>query len=90
MEDWILCSKEMPEERESIFNRYYGTDKWRQGMFRTCSQYVFVTVERAASGGRHVAIAKTIDGKWKLNYCTCKYDKVIAWLKAPKAYMGTA
>ena len=90
MDDWILCSNEMPEERESVFSRHYGTDKWRQWMFRACSQYMFVTVE-SASGDRHVAIARTIDGKWmELDYCTCKYDKVIAWLKAPKAYMGTA
>lgn len=89
MEDWILCSKEMPEERESIFSSLYGTDKWRQGMFRTSSQYVFVTAE-SASGDRYVTIAKTIDGKWRLDYCPCKYDKVIAWLKTPRAYMGTA
>lgn len=87
MEDWILCSKEMPEERERVFSLFYGTDEWRQGMYRMRSQYMFVTVE-SASGERYVSIAKTRDGKWKLDYCACKYDKVIAWLKAPKAYMG--
>lgn len=88
MEDWILCSKEMPEERESFFSSLYGTDKWRHGMFRTSSQYMFVTAE-SASGERYVAIAKTRDGKWKLDYCARKDDKAIAWLKRPpKAYMG--
>ena len=83
---WVPCSKEMPEERESIFSSLYGTDRWRQSMFRTSSQYMFVTAENA-SGERYVTIAKARDGKWKLNYCA-KDDKVIAWLKTPKAYMG--
>lgn len=55
-------------------------------MFRTSSQYMFVTAENA-SGERYVTIAKARDGKWKLDYCA-KDDKVIAWLKTPKAYMG--
>lgn len=83
---WVPCSKEMPKERESIFSSLYETDKWRQGMFRTCSQYMFVTAE-SDNGDRYVAIAKTINGKWKLDCYAHKNDKVIAWLKAPKAYM---
>ena len=89
MEDWVPCSKEMPEEHESVFNVFYGADEWRQGMYRTCSQYMFVTAEND-NGDRYVTIAKTRDGKWKLDYCVNKYDKVIAWLKTPRAYMGTA
>ncbi len=29
---WILCSEQMPEEHDSIFARYKGTDNWHESM----------------------------------------------------------
>lgn len=42
--DWIPCSERMPEERDSIFKKFKGTDKWRNAMFEKMSDNVNVTV----------------------------------------------
>lgn len=33
MKDWILCNERLLEERDSIFAKFKGTDKWKNGMF---------------------------------------------------------
>lgn len=41
----MIDEKNMPEERESIFARFKGTDKWQDVMFEKTSRKVEVTVE---------------------------------------------
>ena len=83
--EWIPVSERLPEEHDSIFAHWYGTDKWERGYWRTTSDIVIVTV-KFKSGNRVVKTSYTHDGEW--------YDekrnnnlKVIAWMPLPKAYM---
>ena len=85
-EDWIPVSKDMPVEYDSVFTRFYGTDKWRDGMWLKSSAKVLVTVE-FEDGTRRTETAKTIDGKWATENRIRK-RKVIAWKKMPKEYKG--
>jgi hypothetical protein len=87
--EWIPCSERMPEEKESCWAKYYGTDKWRNGMFCKCSEFVDVTVVRS-DGKREVTLANTIDGKWVLmtSWIPPKTAEVIAWKPKAEPYMG--
>lgn len=85
-EDWIPVDKDMPDEYDSIFTRFHGTDKWRDGMWLKSSAKVLVTVE-FEDGTRLTETAKTIDGKWATENRIRK-RKVVAWKKMPKEYKG--
>ena len=85
-EDWISVSKDMPDEYDSVFTKFHGTDKWRDGMWLKSSAKVLVTVE-FEDGTRLTETAKTIDGKWATENRIRK-RKVIAWKKMPKEYKG--
>lgn len=63
---WISVKNDMPKEKESIFARFYGTDKWRSAMFRTASEDVLACVEYE-DGSRLVKALHTMDGKWWLS-----------------------
>ena len=43
--DWIRVNDEMPVERDSMFAKFKGTNKWKTGMFEKVSRNVLVTVE---------------------------------------------
>ena len=82
--EWIPVSERLPEEHDSIFAHWYGTDKWERAYWRTTSDIVIVTVE-FKDGNRVVKTSYTHDGEW--------YDekrnnnlKVIAWMPLPKPY----
>ncbi|MCI8801073.1 MAG: hypothetical protein HFH88_14870 [Lachnospiraceae bacterium] len=85
-DDWIYCGdgKNLPEERESIFARFKGTDKWTPAMFEKSSSKVIVTVE-SENGERATMNACTLDGKWKIDSVFVK-DRVIAWMPFPESY----
>ena len=85
-EDWIPVDKDMPDEYDSVFTRFYGTDKWRDGMWLKSSARVLVTVE-FEDGTRLTETAKTIDGKWATENHIRKRT-VLAWKKMPKEYKG--
>ena len=85
-EDWIPVDKDMPDEYDSVFTRFHGTDKWRDGMWLKSSARVLVTVE-FEDGTRLTETAKTIDGKWATENRIRK-RKVIAWKKMPEEYKG--
>jgi len=85
-EDWIPVDKDMPDEYDSVFTRFYGTDKWRDGMWLKSSAKVLVTVE-FEDGTRLTETAKTIDGKWATENHIRKRT-VLAWKKMPKEYKG--
>lgn len=83
---WIYCvdGNNMPDEHESIFKKFKGTDKWKSAMFETTSNEVEVTVE-FEDGKRKTMTAHTIDGKWKVD--TILKTKVIAWKPFSEPYM---
>lgn len=80
---WIPCSERLPEERDSIFAKLYGTEKWRNAMFKQSSNTVIVTVEYR-DGTRQVAPNHTIDGDW--NDSIKGMGNVIAWMPLPDPY----
>ena len=84
---WIPCGERLPEERESIFKKAKGTDKWDPEMFESISDDVNVTVE-FEDGTRKTMTSYTTDGKWS---CEKEYRikmKVIAWCPLPEPYKG--
>ena len=82
---WILCSERMPEEHDSIFSRFYGTEKWRDAMFRKTSDTVICTVQYR-DGTRQTAPCHTIDGEW--NQSMKGMGKVLAWMPLPEPWKG--
>lgn len=82
---WIYCGdgKNLPEEHESIFAKFKGTDKWNTAMFEKISDKVIVTVEYE-NGERATKKACTIDGKWEVD--SLLKNKVIAWQPFPEPY----
>ena len=80
--EWIKCSDEMPEEQETIFAKFKGTDKWSPAMFAQSSEDVRVVIV-FADGTRRVSHSHTIDGK-----CECEKHPlkrtVTHWMPNPK------
>ena len=81
--DWILCSERMPEEREWIGTKHFGT---------TISDEVYVTFE-APSGERFAKHIMFQNGR--LSSCdqrvmdtVFKGAKPIAWRPHPEPYKG--
>ena len=83
--EWIPCSERMPEERDSIFKKFKGTDKWRSAMFEKMSDNVNVTVE-FEDGTRKSMKGYTVDGEWK--HGTAVKCKVVAWQPLPECWKG--
>ena len=81
---WIPVTERLPEEHDSTFAKFYGTDKWTVGMFRKISDYVNVTAEYE-SGRRRTNVAYTVDGKWMSRTEIVKV-KYIAWMPMPEPY----
>lgn len=82
--DWILTNERMPDERDSMFAKFKGTDKWKDGMFEKISQNVIVTV-KYDNGERRTDVAHTVDGRWKLEIRILNAE-VIAWKEMPEPY----
>lgn len=80
---WIPCNERMPEEADSMFAKFYGTDKWRSGMMRKRSDKVIVTYEYP-DGGRLAGVSRTNDGKWQNTLYLPQ--EVIAWMPFPAPY----
>ena len=81
---WIPCGERLPEEEDSIFARYYGTDRWRKAMFRKKSREVIVT-SVFEDGELHTEVAHTTDGKWCVGVNVVPRT-VIAWMPLPEPY----
>lgn len=81
---WIPCDERLPEEKDSIFAKYYGTDRWENSMMRKRSDRVIVTVEYP-DGKRATDVASTSDGRW-VNSISVVKRKVIAWMSLPEPY----
>ena len=86
VQEWISVKDRLPDEHESLFARYKGTDKWRNAMFTTISDRVIVCVEYE-NGKRIVKTANTVDGVWKVKdiFHPCK---VTHWMPMPHPPKG--
>ena len=80
---WIACSERLPEEHDSMFAEYKGTDKWRSGMFEKISDDVNATIEYENST-RKTKTIHTVDGVWKID--SIVKGEVIAWQPLPAPY----
>lgn len=80
--EWIKCSDEMPEEQETIFAKFKGTDKWSPAMFSQSSEDVRVVIV-FADGTRRVSHSHTIDGKWECEKHPLKRT-VTHWMPNPE------
>lgn len=84
--EWIPVSERLPEEHESLFAKFYGTDKWNDALWKTQSIEVLVTIEYEG-GIRSVTSSYTTDGKWEIeNRVKFRKCKVVAWMPLPKPY----
>ena len=79
--DWISVEDRLPEERESIFAKAYGTKHWADGMFRTISADVLACV--AFDDGRKTTMSlRTHDGAWALS--SVHRGHVTHWMPLPE------
>lgn len=84
-EEWVPVKERMPEEKDSMFAKFKGTEKWKRGMFEKRSANVIVTVE-SGEGTRFCMEARTIDGRWSAEDPLLREWKIIAWRKFPEPY----
>ena len=82
VQEWIPVTERFPDEHESLFARYKGTDKWKNAMFTTISDRVIVCTEYE-NGERIVTTANTIEGNWKVkdSFYPCR---VTHWMPLPQ------
>ncbi len=81
---WIPVSERMPEEHDSIFAKFKGTDNWKRGMFEKISKYVIATVV-FDDGTVLVEQAHTTDGIWRTDKKVLG-GIVVAWMDYPEPY----
>ena len=81
---WIPVSERLPEEHDSIFAKFKGTDNWKRGMFEKTSKYVIATVA-FDDGTVLVEQAHTTDGIWRTDKKVLG-GTVVAWMDYPKPY----
>lgn len=81
MSEWIDVNVRLPDERETMFAKFKGTDKWRPAMFARMSEDVRVVL-RYEDGTRRVYHAHTIDGKWDVEKRPIK-SVVTHWMPNP-------
>ena len=81
---WIPVSQRLPEEHDSIFAKFKGTDNWKRGMFEKTSKYVIATVA-FDDGTVLVEQAHTTDGIWRTDKKVLG-GTVVAWMDYPEPY----
>ena len=82
--NWTNVNDGMPPEKDSIFAKYYGTDKWTPAMFKKASKDVLVTIE-FDDGKRITTVSHTNDGKWSYNSIFSSLKaKVLYWAPMPE------
>lgn len=80
---WINAKYEMPKERDSMFAKFKGTEKWVPGMFEKCSDNVLVVIEK--DGDRVTNVASTVDGSWHCDLLKAiPGSEIIYWMPFPK------
>lgn len=81
---WIPVSERLPEEHDSIFAKFKGTNNWKRGMFEKTSKYVITTVV-FDDGTVLVEQACTTDGIWRTDKKVLG-GTVVAWMDYPEPY----
>ena len=81
---WIPVSERLPEEHDSIFAKFKGTNNWKNGMFEKTSKYVIATVV-FDDGTVLVEQAHTTDGIWRTDKKVLG-GTVVAWMDYPEPY----
>lgn len=81
---WIPVSERLPEEHDSIFAKFKGTNNWKNGMFEKTSKYVIATVV-FDDGTALVELAHTTDGIWRTDKKVLG-GTVVAWMDFPIPY----
>lgn len=81
---WTPVEEGLPQERDTIFARFYGTEKWKPGMIRRVSDDVRV-VAVFDDGTAMVWHDHTVDGVWSCE----KYEinlqrKITHWMENPE------
>lgn len=82
--NWIPVSERSPEEYDSIFAKFKGTDNWKRGMFEKISKYVIATVV-FDDGAVLVEQAHTTDGIWRTDNEVLG-GTVVSWMDYPEPY----
>lgn len=83
---WIPCSEGLPEEHDSIFAKFKGTDKWNDMMIEKVSDTVNVTVIDKYSN-TVTTHAHTADGNWHCDLLGLSNTyRIIAWQPLPEPY----
>ena len=83
---WISTEEAMPEEHDSIFAKFKGTDKWCNSFWEKNSNTVLVVlVNNLDEDNFVVGTGKTIDGEWTTESMLLK-DRahVVYWMPFPK------
>lgn len=81
---WIPVTERLPEEHDSIFAKFKGTDNWKRGMFEKTSKYVIATVV-FDDGTVLVEQVHTTDGIWRTDKKVLG-GTVVAWMDYPEPY----
>lgn len=80
---WISVEDRLPTERETIFAKLYGTDKWQEAMFRKMSEDVRVVCV-FDDGTRKVWHDHTVDGKWDCERLQkMPHRRITHWMENP-------
>lgn len=82
--EWVNVDDRLPEERDTMFAKFYNTDKWRDTMFRKMSADVYV-VREYEDGTRLVHYDHTVDGEWSsMKYPYPGRFYITHWMSPPK------
>lgn len=80
---WISVKDSLPEETPSIFNSLYGTEHWRDSMWRMDSRKVIVAIT-LPDRSRVVNTARTRDGEWYTDVARVLNPVVTHWMPLPQ------
>ena len=81
--NWIPVSERLPEEYDSIFAKFKGTDNWKRGMFEKTSKYVIATV--IFDDGAVLVEQAHTHGIWRTDNEVLG-GTAVAWMEYPEPY----
>ena len=84
---WISVEDKLPEQHESIFARWYGTEKWSKAMWLMASDLVIVAI-RFKDGTGTVRTGDLRDGVWYTSVARSLEPVVTHWMPFPEPPKG--